>query len=190
MRINWKKLFEVEQEQFSRMCERDKYVYFLLLQFRTPYLWGKELPTGADCSGADCLALAAATGKVIRTTANELYRKFFTKRNPEVNDIQAVFFISQHDRKHGERVLRAGEVGHVAGVIAEGAVMNMSAPLSDIRLMVSIRNSYSLIGYDMVIRGLDRQALEESAEAGEDLFGLDAEFADYIEMEKEPAGIW
>ena len=190
MRINWKKLFEVEKEQFSRMCERDKYVYFLLLQFRTPYLWGKELPTGADCSGAVCLALAAATGKVIRTTANELYKKFFTKRNPGVNDIQAVFFISQHDRKHGERVLRAGEVGHVAGVIAEGAVMNMSAPLSDIRLMVSIRNSYSLIGYDMVIRGLDRQALEESAEAGEDLFGLDAEFADYIEMEKEPAGIW
>ena len=190
MRINWEKVFMVEKEQFAQMCGRDRYVYFLLLQFRTPYLWGKELPTGADCSGAVCLALAAATGKVIRTTANELYKKFFTKRNPGVDDIQAVFFVSQHDRKHGERVLRTGEVGHVAGVIAEGAVMNMSAPLSDIRLINSIRNSYALIGYDMVIRGLDEKALDEAVDAGSDLFGLDAEFADFIELEKEEVEIW
>jgi murein DD-endopeptidase len=181
--INWKRIFEVEREQFKGMSEQERYVFFLLLQYRSPYLWGKELPTGADCSGSVCLALAAATGKIVRTTANELYRKFFTIRNPDVKDIQAVFFIAQHDRPHGARVLRAGEVGHVCGVISEGVVMNVVEPKADIRMIVSLRNSYSLRGYEMAIRGLDRKAFAEAGEAGTDLFGLDAEFAEYMAVE-------
>ena len=190
--INWKKLFEVEQKQFADMKENEKYIYFLLLQYRSPYLWGRELPDGADCSGSVCLALAAATGKVIRTTADELYRKFFTIRNPDIDDIQAVFFLAQNDRPHGDRVLRAGQVGHVAGVISEGVVMNVVEPKGDIRLIGSMRNSYALRGYDMAIRGLDRKALVEAADAGTDLFGLDAEFAEYIDADekKEKAEIW
>ena len=181
--INWKRIFEVEREQFKGMSEQERYVFFLLLQYRSPYLWGKELPTGADCSGSLCLALAAATGKIVRTTANELYRKFFTIRNPDVKDIQAVFFIAQYDRPHGDRVLRAGEVGHVCGVISEGVVMNVVEPKADIRMIISLRNSYALRGYDMAIRGLDRKVFVEAADAGTDLFGLDAEFAEYMAVE-------
>jgi len=181
--INWKRIFEVEKEQFKGMSEQERYVFFLLLQYRSPYLWGKELPTGADCSGSVCLALAAATGKVVRTTANELYRKFFTIRNPDVKDIQAVFFLSQHDRSHGDRVLRVGEVGHIAGVISDGVVMNVVHPKADIRIIASLRNSYALQGYDMAIRGLDRKVFVEAADAGTDLFGLDAEFAEYMAVE-------
>jgi murein DD-endopeptidase len=179
--INWKRILEVERKQFAELSEQERFVYILLLQYRSPYLWGKELPTGADCSGSVCLALAAATGKVIRTTANELYRKFFTIRNPGVTDIQAVFFIAQYDRPHGDRVLRAGEVGHVTGVISEGVVMNVVEPKADIRMIASLRNSYSLRGFDMAIRGLDRKAFIEAADARSDLFGLDAEFAEYLE---------
>lgn len=179
--IKWDRLFAVERGQFDSMCERDKFVYLLLLQYRSPYLWGKELPAGADCSGSVCLALAGATGKVIRTTANDLYRKFFTIRNPGPSAIQAVFFLAQSDRPHGDRVLRAGEVGHVTGVISEGVVMNVVEPKADIRLINSLRNSYALRGYDMTIRGLDRASYVAAADAGTDLFGLDTEFAEYIE---------
>ena len=191
--IKWKSVFEAEKAQFEKMSEQEKYVYFLLLQYRSPYLWGKELPTGADCSGSVCLALAAATGIVIRTTAEELYRKFFTVKNPEVNQIQAVFFLTQHDRRHGSRVARRGEVVHVAGVIYEGVVMNVVEPKADIRLSYSLRQSYILQDCDMMIRGLDRSALVSAKQAGSDLFGLDSEFGEYIGLEErttEERDIW
>lgn len=188
--INWENIFKVEAKQFLAMTEREKYVYFLLLQYRSPYLWGKEIPDGADCSGSVCLAIAAATGKVIRTTANELFKKFFTIRNPEITDIQAIFFIGQYDRPHGDRVLRSGEVGHVAGVISEGIVMNVVEPKADIRMIQSLRNSYSLRGYSMEIRGLDRKALQSATTAGSDLFNLDAEFSEYINTDREEMPIW
>lgn len=178
--IKWDALFEVEQKQFETLTVREKFIYFLLLQYRTPYLWGKELPSGADCSGAVCLAVAAATGNVVRTTAEGLYRKLFTVRNPEADDIQAVFFITTYDREHGDRIARKGEVVHVAGVISDGVVMNVVEPKADIRLVSSLRHSYSLMGCELVIRGLDLKALATVEKAGTDLFGLDAEFAKFI----------
>ena len=178
--INWQKIFEVEEKQFATMNARERYVYFLLLQYRSPYLWGKEMPAAADCSGSICLALAASTGKIIRTTAEGLYRKFFTVKAPEIEDIQAVFFITRYDRQHGDRIAKSGEVVHVAGIIHDGVVMNVVEPKSDIRLIASMRHSYELMGCETVVRGLDRSALENAASAGTDLFGLDPEFGDYI----------
>ena len=34
--INWKRIFEVEREQFKGMSEQERYVFFLLLQYRSP----------------------------------------------------------------------------------------------------------------------------------------------------------
>jgi hypothetical protein len=59
--------------------------------------------------------------------------------------------------------------------------MNVVEPKADIRMIGSLRNSYALRGFDMAIRGLDRKAFVEAADAGTDLFGLDAEFAEYVE---------
>ena len=191
--VNWKKIFEVEEKQFNEMSEREKYVYFLLLQYRSPYLWGRELPFGADCSGAVCLAIAAATGRIIRTTADGLFKKYFTVKNAGFNDIQAVFFVTQYDRQHGDRVAKRGEIVHVAGVIHEGVVMNVVEPKADIRLTSSMRHSYSLMGCEMILRALDRKALDEAAKAGEDLFGLDPEFGAFVlnaEAVKEKEAIW
>jgi hypothetical protein len=42
MSIRWDKVFENEKRQFEKMNEADKFVYFLLLQFGSPYVWGKE----------------------------------------------------------------------------------------------------------------------------------------------------
>ncbi len=181
--IDWNGLFSVEKAQFETMTKKEKYVYFLLLQYRTPYLWGKETPAGSDCSGAVCLALAAATGRVIRTTAEGLYKKFFTKTRVDIDDLQAAFFITRYDRSHGDRTARRGEVVHVAGLIHEGVVMNVVEPKADIRLVSSLRHSYDLMGCDLVIRGLDLEALEKAADEGTDLFGLDGDFASFFKTE-------
>jgi murein DD-endopeptidase len=87
MMIKWNKIFENEKRQFEKMTEQDRFVYFLLLQYGSPYGWGKENPEASDCSGAICLALYAATGLLIRTTADDLYRRVFTKLNPRTTDI-------------------------------------------------------------------------------------------------------
>jgi cell wall-associated NlpC family hydrolase len=47
-------------------------------------------PEGADCSGAVCLALYAAAGLLIRTTADDLYRRVFTKVTPQPSDIRTI----------------------------------------------------------------------------------------------------
>lgn len=57
MGIKWEKIMENERRQFEKMKETDRFIYFLLLQYGSPYQWGKENPEGSDCSGAVCLAL-------------------------------------------------------------------------------------------------------------------------------------
>jgi murein DD-endopeptidase len=42
MGIKWDKIFENEKKQFEKMTEQDKFIYFLLLQFGSPYGWGQE----------------------------------------------------------------------------------------------------------------------------------------------------
>jgi murein DD-endopeptidase len=91
MGIKWNSLMENERRQFEKMSEHDKFVYFLLLQFGSPYGWGKESPAASDCSGAVCMALFAATGLLIRTTADDLLKRVFTKVNPRQGDIRAVY---------------------------------------------------------------------------------------------------
>ena len=180
-------LMESKSAQFEAMSERERYVFLLLFQYRNPYVWGKELPNGADCSGAVCFALAGATGKWIRTTADGLLKKFFTLKNPGVEELQAVFFVTRYDRQHGNRLAKSGEAVHVAGIVAEGIAMNVVEPRADLRLISSLRHSYELMGCEILIRGLDRKALVEADKEGSDLFGLDTEFGAYFEKK---ADIW
>jgi len=102
MRIKWNNLMENEKRQFEAMNETDKFIYFLLLQFGSPYGWGKENPIEADCSGKVCMALFAATGFLIRTTADDLLKRVFTKANPRQGEIRAVFYVTKKDMKHGD----------------------------------------------------------------------------------------
>ena len=96
-------MLEAEKEIVEGLTEAERYRYFLGRMQFLKYESGKENLTSSDCSGSVCLALLLATGCAIRVTADSLYRKYFTKKNPDKNDIQAAFFITLYDRKLGSR---------------------------------------------------------------------------------------
>ena len=121
--IKWEKLMENEKRQFEKMSELNKFIYFLLLQFGSPYGWGKENPVASDCSGAVCMALYAATGHLIRTTADDLYKRVFTDQFPKPDQIRAVFFITKKNQKHGDRMVAAGTATHIAGILENGIIL-------------------------------------------------------------------
>jgi len=181
MKIKWEALMANEKKQFERMNETDKFIYFLLLQFGSPYGWGRENPESSDCSGAICLALYAATGFLIRTTADVLYNAVFTKVNPRQGDIRAVFYLTQKRQKHGDRMAAAGTAVHVAGIIDDGVVLNSQEPSARVRRINELSDWYQRNGHDVVIRGLDRCALERLAVEGAMVYGLDEEFKKYFE---------
>jgi murein DD-endopeptidase len=182
MGIKWDSFSEFEKRKFEKMSETDKFIYFLCRQFGSPYGWGKESPEAADCSGAVCMALFAATGLLIRTTADDLYKRVFTKPNPKTGDIRAVFFITKKDRRHGDRTAAAGTAAHVAGILDDGVILNPQEPCAKIRRLPEVSDWYRRNGYEVDTRGLDRDALARIAREGKTVHGLDAEFGKYFDI--------
>jgi murein DD-endopeptidase len=186
MGIKWGAVFENEKRQFEGMSVTDKFIYFLLLQFGSPYSWGKENPEASDCSGAVCLALYAATGLLIRTTADDLYRRVFTKPNPQAGDIRAVFYITRQGRKPGE--IGAGRAVHVAGILEDGIILNSQEPRARVRRINEVTEWFVRKGHEVVVRGLDREALAKLAADFRSVEGtgrgeLDRELAKYIDTQ-------
>jgi murein DD-endopeptidase len=181
MGIKWDKIMEIEKRQFEKMSELDRFIYFLLLQFGSPYSWGKENPEGSDCSGAVCLALYAATGLLIRTTADGLLKQVFTKINPRAGDIRAVFYITKKDKKHGDGYVAAGTATHIAGILEDGIILNSQEPYAKLRRITDVSDWFQKSGHEVLVRGLDRAALERLAKEGKTRYGLDAEFSRYFD---------
>jgi murein DD-endopeptidase len=167
MKLNWKAVFENEKKEFDQMSEAKKFAYFLMLQYNAPYGWGKENPESSDCSGAVCLALAAATGKFIRVTADDLLKKVFTVKYPPPGTIRAAFFI---DRKLDRAV-------HCAGFVDEGIVLNSQEGGARLRDFDSISAWFFNRDQPCKVRGLDKAALEKLAGIK---YGLDRELEKYI----------
>jgi len=182
MFIKWNNLIENEKRRFEKMNEVDKFIYFLLLQFGSPYGWGKENPDTSDCSGAVCMALFAATGLLIRTTADDLYKRIFTEINPKQSQIRAVFFITKKDRKHVDRMVAAGTATHIAGILEDGIIFNSQEPYAKVRKIIDVSNWYQNNGYEVAVRGLNREALAKLAKEGKTVYGLDNEFHRYFEI--------
>jgi murein DD-endopeptidase len=182
MGIKWDRIIENEKKQFENMSEADRFIYFLLLQFGSPYGWGKENPESSDCSGAVCLALYAATGLLIRTTADDLYRRVFTKVNTRPSDIRAVFYITKKDRRHGDRPVAAGTVVHVAGILEDGIILNSQEPYAKVRRITDVSDWFQRSGHEVAVRGLDREALAKLAAGGKTRYGLDDEFSRYFDV--------
>ncbi|GHU82715.1 hypothetical protein FACS189468_7210 [Spirochaetia bacterium] len=180
MGIKWEKVFENEKRQFEKMSEAEKFVYFLLLQFGSPYGWGKENPETSDCSGAVCLALYAATGLLIRTTADDLYRRVFTVKNPDRTMIRAAFFVTNRDKVHGDGFVKAGTATHAAGLLDDGVILNSQDPGARVRNLADIKAWYEKNNATMAIRGLDKGALERIAKGG-NAYGIDPEFRRYFD---------
>ena len=182
MHIKWNNLMENERKQFEKMSEHDKFVYFLLMQFGSPYGWGKENPEASDCSGAVCMALFAATGLLIRTTANDLLRRIFTKVNPRQGDIRAVFFVTKKDKKHGDTYVSAGTATHVAGFVDDGVILNSQEPYARVKRITDVSDWYHRNDHDVYVRGLDRDALAHLAKEGKTVYDLDKEFNNYFDV--------
>jgi murein DD-endopeptidase len=182
MGIKWDALFLNEKEQFEKMGETEKFIYFLLLQYGSPYGWGKESPVSSDCSGAVCLALYAATGFLIRTTADDLYRRVFTVKNPDSKAIRAAFFIAGKNKAHGDRTAEARTATHVAGLVDDGAILNSQEPGARVRVLRDISAWYEREGSACVIRGLDRGALERLAREENTRYGLDGELSQFFDI--------
>jgi murein DD-endopeptidase len=171
MKINWEKIWGNERAQWDKMTPLQKYQYFLLLQYGSPYGWGEENPESSDCSGGVCLALAAATGRLIRTTADGLYKKFFVASNPDAGMIQAVFWITQVEKNHGGTIVSPGTAVHVAGVVGRDAVLSAEDPVAVVRSPGSLR----LGGCRMETRGLETGTLGNAT-----AHGVDAKFWQYF----------
>jgi murein DD-endopeptidase len=182
MSIRWEKIMENERKQFEKMSELDKFVYFLLLQFGSPYGWGKENPESSDCSGAICLALYAATGLLIRTTADDLYKRVFTKVNPRPTDIRAVFYLTKKDKQHGNGSIVSGSAAHVAGILEDGIILNSQEPYAKLRRIADVSDWFQKSGHEVDVRGLDREALFRLAGEGKTRYGLDSEFFRYFDI--------
>jgi murein DD-endopeptidase len=170
MGIKWDAVFQNEKRQFEGMNEADKFIYFLLLQYGSPYGWGKENPESSDCSGAVCLALYAATGLLIRTTADDLYHRVFTVQNPDRNMIRAASFV---DDKSGKAV-------HIAGLVDDGVILNSQEPGARVRGLADIAAWFGKQGASTAVRGLDRKALLALVNEGKTRFELDGEFSQYF----------
>jgi len=182
MHIKWNELMANEKAQFEKMSEHDKFVYFLLLQFGSPYGWGAENPVASDCSGAVCMALYAATGLLIRTTADDLLKRVFTKVNPRSGDIRAVFYVTKKDKKHGDRMVAAGTATHIAGFVDDGIIFNSQEPYAKVRYITEVSNWFQNQGHEVWVRGLDRLALEKLAKEGKTVYGLDSEFKRFFNV--------
>jgi len=182
MHIKWDNLKKNEKQQFERMNEADKFIYFLLLQFGSPYGWGNENPERSDCSGAVCMALFAATGFLIRTTADDLFKRVFTRTNPRQGDIRAVFYVTRKTAKHGDRTVPAGTATHIAGFVDDGVILNSQQPHARVRRINEVSDWYQRNGFDVHIRGLDRDVLARLAREGRARYGLDAEFQRYFNI--------
>jgi murein DD-endopeptidase len=182
MVIKWHAVCENERKQFEAMGEREKFIYFLLLQFGSPYGWGYENPERSDCSGAVCMALFAATELLIRTTADDLYKRVFTKINPGSADIRAVFFITKKDQKEGGRFIAAGTATHVAGFLEDGVILNSQEPYARVRRVVDVSAWFEKSGHEVAVRGLNREALARIAGEGKTRYGLDGELGRYFKF--------
>ncbi|MDR0322950.1 MAG: C40 family peptidase [Treponema sp.] len=182
MGIKWNALSEAEKRKFDKMNEVQKFIYFLLKQFGSSYGWGKENPETSDCSGAVCMALFAATGLMIRTTADDLYKRVFTVTNPKPETIRAVFFITKKDGKHGDRMVAAGTATHIAGILENGIILNSQEPYAKVRQIADVSNWYQNNGYEVAVRGLNRENLARLAKEGKTVSGLDPDFHRYFEV--------
>jgi len=106
------------------------------------------------------MSLFAATGLLIRTTADDLYQRVFTVINPKPNQIRAVFFITKKDQKHGDRMVAAGTATHIAGILEDGIILNSQEPYAKVRKIIDVSDWYQRNGYEIAVRGLNREALE------------------------------
>ena len=112
------------------LAKNFRHYAFELVDADQGYEWGKENPYGADCSGTVCYPLIKM-GLYIRTTAQELYKKIFTRLVPttavelDMDRILAVFYVMRKPwKKLDGQPMPARSVRHVTPVIGRYCVID------------------------------------------------------------------
>jgi murein DD-endopeptidase len=121
------------------------------------------------------MALYAATGCLVRTTADDLYKRYFTITDPTDRMIRAAFWITQKEQRHVDRTVPAGTATHIAGVVGRGAVLSSEEPYA----VVSTIPAVSPGGRVVRVRGLNMEYL--AAHSGREVYDLDPIFREYFE---------
>jgi murein DD-endopeptidase len=123
------------------------------------------------------MALYAATGYLVRTTADELYRKYFTIKSPTEAMIRAAFWITQREQRHVDRVVPAETATHIAGVVGRGhVVLSSEEPYAVVSTILDVPSG----GRICEIRGLNMEYL--ASHSNRDVYDLDPVFREYFEV--------
>ncbi len=115
------------------------------------YKLGKADRFESDCSGSVCGALSYAFERNIRVTADELYKKYFTKPySIYTGGIHAAFFLN-----------KSGKAVHVAGGLHGKLFMNVSSIEKEkrghVRNLVELTAMYP--DFKLVLRSLNKGVL-------------------------------
>jgi len=84
--------------------------------------------------------------------------------------------------KHVDRMVAAGTATHVAAFVDDGIILNSQEPFAKVRNINEVSNWYMQNGHEVVVRGLDRAALEKLAAEKKTVNGLDAEFQQFFDI--------
>jgi murein DD-endopeptidase len=117
---------------------------------------------------------------LIRTTADDLYKRVFNVRGA-TSGIRAAFFVAEDSRKHDGSDVKAGTAIHVAGLLDNDVILNSQDGGARVRSLPEIIRWFAGRWCRTEIRGLDKNALEKLAREGKTLYDLDKELSKYIE---------
>ena len=135
---------------------------FRLVDADEGYEWGKENPYGADCSGTVCYPLIRMK-YFIRTDADELYRKIYTRLVKEKDELDldrilAVFYVMKKSWKKLDGIIMpAGTIRHVTPVIGRYCVIDADWKRDQIIIKTAkaVRLELEKVGAEAVWRELN-----------------------------------
>ncbi len=146
----------------NKLAKAFRHHIFHLVDAEEGYEYGRETPIGTDCSGTVCYPLIKM-GYLIRTTADELYRKIFTRLISEKNELDldrilAVFYVMKKPwEKLSGKKMPARTVRHVTPVIGRYCVVDADWKRDEIIVKTAkeVRVQFEAIGAEAVWRELN-----------------------------------
>jgi murein DD-endopeptidase len=76
----------------------------------------------------------------------------------------------------------AGTATHVAGILDDGIIMNSQEPYARVRRITDVSDWYQRHDHDVLVRGLDRNALAKLAGEKKTVYDLDKEFQHFFDI--------
>ena len=171
--MNYHALGDHIEERLKDESPEECFRFFCLMLVGAQYGWGKENIVDVDCSGTIAFPLWCI-GYDWRTTADSFYRELFFNRSAEYNakKIQAVFYIADTDRVHGDRTVTKGTVVHVTPMVGQSIVVDATwGKEVRLRTLIAAIGEHKRYGTTPVIRSLDWDMLK--GKSGKFAWGVD-----------------